>query len=104
MLIGQSMFIDISFSVFEGANEKYRGINTTFINEDFRDISRSFEQIKMDLVKKFKDLPNPATYLVVSKLKLPLSETSITHRKEAVSKNDYGCFLERIVFFQIKTF
>jgi len=62
-------------SVFESAEEKFRGINTTFLINDFKDISRSYEQIKLDLIRKFKELPNPATFLVVSKLNFPLPQT-----------------------------
>lgn len=62
-------------SVFEGPDENYRGISTTYIGDDFRGIARSFEQIKMDLVRNYTELPNPATYLVVSKLNFPLPET-----------------------------
>lgn len=62
-------------TVFESAEEQYRGIATTFLANDFRDISRSFEQIKIDLVRSFRELPNPATYSVVSKFKFPLPQT-----------------------------
>lgn len=62
-------------TVFESADEKYRGISTTFIANDFQDISRTFEQIKMDLVRRFRELPNPATFLVMSKMKFPLPQT-----------------------------
>ncbi|MEQ9306374.1 MAG: hypothetical protein RJQ14_20855 [Marinoscillum sp.] len=62
-------------TVFEQSDEKYRGINTTFVNNDFRDLGRSYEQIKIDLAKRFWDLPNPATFLVTYKLKFPLPQT-----------------------------
>ncbi|MEQ8474141.1 MAG: hypothetical protein RIC35_23295 [Marinoscillum sp.] len=62
-------------SVFEQSDEKYRGINTTFISNDFKDLGRSYEQIKIDLARRFWDLPNPATFLVTYKLKFPLPQT-----------------------------
>lgn len=71
-------------SVFENAQEKYRAINTTFITTDFRDISRTFEQIKMDLVRRFRELPNPATFLVMSRLKFPLPQTLLPVAKRLV--------------------
>lgn len=71
-------------SVFERADEKYRAMNTTFIADDFKDISRTFEQIKLDLVRRFKELPNPATFCVVSKLRFPLPQTILPVAKRII--------------------
>ncbi len=62
-------------TMFESANEKYRGLNTDYLEDYTRSMSQTFEAIKLDLIKKHQDLPNPATYLVVSKLKFPLPQT-----------------------------
>lgn len=62
-------------TVFESSEEKFRGIATSFIRDDYRSIARSFEQIKLDLVRSYKELPNPATYAVVSKFQFPLPQT-----------------------------
>ncbi len=75
-----------SSSVFESANEQYRGISTTFIGQDFTDLSRTFETIKRDLVKRYTDLPNPNTYKVISKLKFPVLETVLPIAKRLVMK------------------
>lgn len=77
-------------SVFESANETYRGITTTFISDDFRDISRPYEQIKLDLIKRFAELPNPATYLIVSKLKFPLPQTLLPVAKRLLVRTVTG--------------
>lgn len=62
-------------SVFESSNEKYRGISTTYVGDEFQDFSRTYEKIKLDLAKRFSDLPNPASFLAVSKLSFPKSQT-----------------------------
>lgn len=62
-------------SVFENSNEKFRGISTTFITNDSYNFSRTFENIKLDLAKRYRELPNPASYLIVSKLTFPERET-----------------------------
>lgn len=64
-----------SVSIFENANEKFRGISTTLIGRDQLSVGRSAEKIKLDLTKQYKDLPNPASYLVVSKFEFPESAT-----------------------------
>ena len=62
-------------SVLEQSNERYRAINTTYLYDDFKDISRPYEKIKLDLAKRYWELPNPATFLVISKIKFPLPQT-----------------------------
>ncbi|WP_421878226.1 hypothetical protein [Marinoscillum sp.] len=62
-------------SVLEHSNETFRAISTTYVGNDFQDFSRSYEQIKLDLAKRFWELPNPATFLVISKMKFPLPQT-----------------------------
>ncbi len=76
-----------SISVFENASDTYRGINTTYIGEDFQDLSRSYEKIKLDLVKNFKELPNPASFLVLSKLKFPETPTILPIAKRLLMKH-----------------
>lgn len=72
---------------FEHAEEKYRSMTTTFLMEDFQDFSRPYETIKIDLTKKFVDLPNPATYLALSKLRLPVTETLLPVAKRMLVRN-----------------
>lgn len=80
ILVNQDSARDVSIfryqlSVFENTEENFRGISTSYVQDDFKDLSRSFEQIKIDLARKFRELPNPATYLIVSKLNFPLPQT-----------------------------
>lgn len=60
---------------FEHADEKYRSMSTHFVMNEVRGFSKTYENIKIDLTRRFTELPNPATYLAVSKLKFPLAET-----------------------------
>lgn len=95
ILVNQDAERDVSIfryqlSIFERADEKYRSLSTTYLNDDFKDISRSFEQIKLDLAKRYKELPNPATYLVVSKLKFPLPETLLPVAKRLLVRTISG--------------
>ncbi|MEO9870470.1 hypothetical protein [Ekhidna sp.] len=62
-------------TLFEHAEEKFRSMSTEFIMNEIRGISKTYEKIKVNLAKQFKELPNPATYLAYSKLKFPLNET-----------------------------
>ena len=62
-------------SDFKRSNEKYQGIHTTFVERFEKRISTTYEQVKLKLLRKYKELSNPATFLVNSKYLFPLHET-----------------------------
>ena len=62
-------------SVFENANEKYRGINTIFVSREEKSRYSGYEDIKLRVNRRDKTFGNPATFLVVSKLKFPIDST-----------------------------
>lgn len=62
-------------TLLETSEERYRGIHTTFIDSLRRGLGNTYENMKMGLTKRFKDLPNPATFLIYSKVKFPYSST-----------------------------
>lgn len=62
-------------SIFEDSKEQLRSLNTQFVESVNKNPVNTYERIKLDLIKKYKDLPNPAAYLVLSKVKVPFSET-----------------------------
>jgi hypothetical protein len=60
---------------FESASENYRSIETRQVEQLKYNRFKNLEKDKINLVKKYKDLPNPATYLVTSKNAFPYEET-----------------------------
>jgi hypothetical protein len=62
-------------SIFEDSQEDLRGLHTHFLNTVSRSPSNSYENIKLGLVKQFRELPNPATYLIVAKRYFPFTST-----------------------------
>jgi hypothetical protein len=62
-------------SLIETSTEKFRALKTNFLYRERKTLSRSFESLKLNLIQKFKVLPNPATWLVTSHLQFPLVET-----------------------------
>ena len=73
-------------TIFDNSNEKLRGIHTHLISTTERSFSNTYEQIKLKLIRQFADLPNPATYLVVSKLKFPIVQTLMPIAKRLLIK------------------
>jgi benzoyl-CoA reductase/2-hydroxyglutaryl-CoA dehydratase subunit BcrC/BadD/HgdB len=63
-------------SLFTSANERYRSLKTRHLESmEQGAITNSPEAIKLMLVEKYHDLPNPATYLCETDLDFPYSET-----------------------------
>lgn len=56
-------------------DEKYRSLSFSFIGKELRSLGNSFEQMKIKLLNKIKELPNPATFLCYSRRNVPLNET-----------------------------
>jgi NifB/MoaA-like Fe-S oxidoreductase len=64
-----------SLKIFESPSDNYRGIETKLMDELPYIKFKNLENDKLMLVKKYKDLPNPATYLLTSKGSFPFEET-----------------------------
>jgi hypothetical protein len=66
---------EYEITIFENREEKYRGIRTNYLTSYQKTITTTYESMKLDLVKKFQWMPNPAAFLVATRLHLPLEET-----------------------------
>lgn len=62
-------------SFFENDEERFRSINTTYVTSYKKSFVNSTENIKIDLIRKFKKLPNPAIFSIKTELDYPLEET-----------------------------
>jgi hypothetical protein len=71
---------------FEQSKEPMRGIQTEFLETSARSLSNTYENLKLQLIRKYKSLPNPATYLVNSKLKFPYTQTLMPIAKRLLVK------------------
>ncbi|KQS31272.1 hypothetical protein [Dyadobacter sp. Leaf189] len=65
---------------------KERVLKTRFLETVRIGIGYTVPQIKVDLTKKNKSLPNPATYIIESKYDYPLHETLLPVAKKLVMK------------------
>lgn len=81
---------EYQITIFESAEEKYRGIHTVFLETFTKGVGVTFESIKLDLVKRYKKLPNPATYLVDSKIIAPFEESLLPIAKRLLVKTIYS--------------
>lgn len=73
---------EYQMTIFENIQEKFRGINVVFLETVEKNLVNTYENIKIDLVRRYKKIPNPATYLIYSNLTLPLQETLLPIAKQ----------------------
>ena len=73
-------------SIFEKHDEKFRSIKTLYIDDWHRSISSTYENIKSELIKRWKDLPNPAVYSIETALSFPVDETLLPVAKRSLVK------------------
>ncbi|MFN6944757.1 MAG: hypothetical protein ACK4ND_07395 [Cytophagaceae bacterium] len=81
---------EYQITIFENANEKFRGVHMNFLECISKGIGNTFESIKLELIRKYKKLPNPATYLIESKASYPLNETLLPIAKRLLVKHIYS--------------
>lgn len=73
-------------TLFESANEKFQGVHTHLIDIMEKSLNSTYENIKLLLVRKYRDLPNPATYLLSAKYEFPHTETLLPVAKRLLVK------------------
>jgi len=73
-------------SIFEKHDEKFRSIKTAFIDNWIRSFSSTYENIKTELIRHRKDLPNPAVYSIETDLSFPVDETLLPIAKRSLVK------------------
>lgn len=74
-------------SFFEGSQEQLRSLNTVFVERIEKKPLNTYEQIKLGLIRRFSDMPNPATYLILAKMKFPFTETLMPVAKRLFVKH-----------------
>lgn len=73
-------------TIFDNSNEQLRSIHTTYMLKAEKTFANSYEQIKLQMIRDYSDLPNPGTYLVVSRLKFPMTQTLVPIAKRLLVK------------------
>ncbi|MCK6617999.1 MAG: hypothetical protein L6Q51_10170 [Cyclobacteriaceae bacterium] len=74
-------------SIYEEQYEQLRSLNTEFVETVPKSPVVPYESIKINLVKRFKEMPNPATYLILSRVKFPFTETLMPVAKRLFVKH-----------------
>ena len=71
-------------SIFEKHDEQYRSIKTVFIDSWHSNLVNTHENIKSELIRNRKMLPNPAVYSIRTELDFPVEETLLPIAKRSL--------------------
>ncbi|MFN5324027.1 MAG: hypothetical protein ACK5C5_03835 [Bacteroidota bacterium] len=71
-------------TLFEGPQERYRGVHTHYLCSYQPSPASTFENIKSDLIRQRADFPNPAIYAVEAELELPVDEALLPVAKRTL--------------------
>ena len=77
---------EYQITIFENKDDKYRGINITFLETYEESITKTPEAIKLDLIRRNRYMPNPAVYYVQSDITFPLEQTLLPVAKRSLVK------------------
>jgi hypothetical protein len=80
----QTRVYQYRLSIFEKHDEKYRAIKTEFIDQWERNMVNTYENIKAELIRQKRDLPNPAVYSIETALTFPIDETLLPVAKRSL--------------------
>lgn len=74
-------------TVFESADETYRGVNTVYVETARKNLENSFEKVKLNLIRNNKRMPNPATYVISTSMHFPFQATLLPVAKRLLVKH-----------------
>jgi hypothetical protein len=72
--------------LFEHKDAKYKGIKLEYIDIRTKNYANTYEQIKLDLIRDIRILPNPAVYKIEYPLSIPYNETLLPVAKRVLVK------------------
>jgi len=73
-------------SLFQNSGESFRGIHLNYYKTYTGNMVYTPEAVKVDLIMSNRELPNPATFYIVSELKIPFEETYLPLAKRLLLK------------------
>lgn len=64
-----------SITLFEHQDARYKGIKLNYVDSYTKSLANTYENIKRDIIKQIRTLPNPAVYCIESPMQVPFDET-----------------------------
>jgi len=82
----ETVVFEYQITIFDQPTERYRAIGVQYVSSFEKNLSNTYENIKGDLIRYNRNLPNPATYVIESELTLPLEDTLLPLAKRTLVK------------------
>lgn len=76
-----------TITLFEHHTERYKGVRIEYLDRWDKTINNTCENIKRDIIRNVRTLPNPAVFRIESKLHIPLDETLLPIAKRLLVKH-----------------
>jgi len=76
-----------SITIFEHKDARFKGIKMEYLDSREKNLVNTYEQIKMDIVRSIRTLPNPAVYKVEFPLAVPFNETLLPIAKRVLMRH-----------------
>lgn len=83
----ETLVYEYHITIFEGPDERYRGVHTHYLCSFDNSPAATFENIKSELIRYRRELPNPAIYAVASDMELPIDETLLPMAKRSLVRH-----------------
>ena len=74
-------------TLFEHQNAKFKGIRMEYIDSRTKSLANTYEQIKLDIIRAYRALPNPAVYKMEFPLSVPFNETLLPVAKRVLVRH-----------------
>lgn len=79
-----TVVFDYHITLFETAEERYRGIKARYVSTFTCSLAHTLEDIKLELVKTHRVFTNPAAFVITSNMNLPMEETLLPVAKRTL--------------------
>ena len=79
-----------TITLFEHKFSRYKGIKMEYMDSRSKNMANTYEQIKLDIIRSYRTMPNPAVYKVEFPLAVPLDETLLPIAKRLLVKQIDG--------------
>ncbi len=73
-------------TMFEHKDARFKGLRLAYMDSRVKSLANTYEQIKLDIIRTYRALPNPAVYKVESQLKVPFNETLLPVAKRMLMR------------------
>jgi hypothetical protein len=76
-----------TITLFEHKDAKYKGVRVNYVDTWPKSITNTYENIKRDIIRSIRTLPNPAVFSIETELTIPLDETLLPIAKRMLVRH-----------------